>query len=728
MDITYYDSGYINQNYYVYTAEAFVDLGQFIVEDYLEPDYFENTGVRITLTCEGTRLRIIEASADLVANFSQSVNGVIDVRAEVTLTSIANLSSQEIRVREFNSDLTTTATQTVLASATFRPQVSFSSIASQLTVAFQNATGTITMETLVTVTATVGVIKQFSNFINLGIRTPSPNLALSVTPVFGVNSRFNTWTMSIWVRRDTVTGTFQPIVGTQTESSVNDAAFVFIGSNIQTRFNYDPDEPEAVWYNVAPTDGLWHHYLIRTVTKQGADYGGNAGSASHWRLWIDGVAQGQTDGNGYQAAGQMAWNDSSTSPYYSSVKLGHGIVANTIGGYDLTGRTLDGAVAQLWMSYVTDADFDPTDFYDGYVDFGTNGTRNGILTTPLIYTPLEPTYTDLGVGVTAIVNIPSWSGEYLKYTTTKAEFTATAQPEAVLLVVAEFAAQFDATITAVKNTGIIANVTAESSLDIVNTRTRFASADLDVSASFAVETVIIRGDSATLTASSSLLCVNTRVRFYDATVTADCTVTATVGEVTQFNITLESQFTQITDFQRTRDLASALESAVTIAINAVRTVGFIAAVSSEFAVTVSIDRTRDHSMALESAVTLIATVTRIPTIAVSLSSEFALQGEAEKFVIGQGVLSSAFTQTSTVFKVVFAQANLVVEAFKLTQGDILNFDPCREIAVESETRAAKILPENRLIIVDQETRTLKVPQETRVLKVDYETRVNTIKC
>jgi hypothetical protein len=87
-----------------------------------------------------------------------------------------------------------------------------------------------------------------------------------------------------------------------------------------------------------------------------------------------------------------------------------------------------------------------------------------------------------------------------------------------------------------------------------------------------------------------------------------------------------------------------------------------------------------------------------------------------------------FTQTTAAFKVVFAQASLVVEGFQLTQGDILNFDPCREIKVDQETRIAKILPESRLFIVDSETRTLKVPQETRILTVEYETRVNITQC
>jgi hypothetical protein len=140
------------------------------------------------------------------------------------------------------------------------------------------------------------------------------------------------------------------------------------------------------------------------------------------------------------------------------------------------------------------------------------------------------------------------------------------------------------------------------------------------------------------------------------------------------------------------------------------------------------DRTRDQSASLESSVTFTVTATRIPSISAALTSEFQLVGEAEKFVIGQGVLSVVFTQTTAAFKVVFAQAALVVEGFQLTQGDILNFDPCREIKVDQETRIAKILAESRLLTVDSETRTLKVLQETRVLKVEYETRVNIIQC
>lgn len=714
MDITYYDSGYIDQNYYVYTAEAVMGLGTFIVEDYLEPDYFENTGIAVTLTCEGTRLRIIEAAADLEVNFSQSVNGVIDVRAEVTLVTIANLSSQEIRVREFNSDLVTEFTQSSLASATFSPQVSFSSIASQLTAAFQNATGTITMDVVFTVSALVGVIKTATvgSIFSTGIDTSNgsyqlPGVFINEVPI---NPGF---VMSFWAKRDTVTeGDYEmnmitpsstPGTGVYQILQFRNKQTVLFGGS--TRLDHavglfyptDADEPYPYWQNSVPQDTLWHHYLIR-MTEQAS---GGGGTATIYTLWRDGIEQTRS---GFT-------NNRGRLEDTGGAKIGSG---GTAGQY-FSGANFDGAMAQVWMG--TPSAFSVEQFYNnGPVDLtGVGGYR--------IYNLLNDPWTDVTASGTK-----SASSEPLYLGTNPVIFSLTAQPEAVLLVVANIEASSELAVIASKNVGISASITAESTVDVVNTRPRFVSADLDVVSSISVEPFVIRDDSATLTSATSLDCVNIRVRTGDVTATAETTLTATIGEVTQFNIALESQFTQETANSRTRDLVSALESSVTISIDAVRTVGVEAAVSSEFAVTVSIDRTRDHSVLLESAVTVSATYTRIPAISATLISEFAFAGEVEKFVVGQGVLAVVFTQTSQVSKVVFGSAALVMEAFELTQGDILNFDPCREIAVESETRLAKILPENRLLIVESETRALRVPQETRVLKVDYETRVNTIKC
>jgi hypothetical protein len=516
--------------------------------------------------------------------------------------------------------------------------------------------------------------------------------------------------MSIWVRRDTNTGTAQPIVSTRIEAgAVNHAAFVFVGTNIQTRFNFDADEPEAVWTNVAPTDGLWHHYLIRTVFRQGADYGSNAGSASHWRLWIDGVAQGQTS-SGYFAAGQMTWNDSyGGSANYNGVNLGHGIVANFTGGYDLTGRTLDGAVAQLWMSYVNDADFNPTDFYDGYLDFGTNGTRNGILTTPLIYIPLEPTYTDLGVGVTDIYSVPAWSGEYLKYTTTKAEFTATAQPEAVLLVVANIEAQSTLTGTIFRNRVAAAALTSTATFTVIGSKFAGVDSQLVNTASTTVISQRVRYADSAVTSAITVTSTAFRVKQFDLAVNSLATVTATAFRIQPATLTVAAQFTLTgTIDNRNRD-------AVSLEVGA-------------FTLTAAVGRTRTLGSSITATCTFSIVYEVIRPAGSAMTAAFTQIATPEKRIISFGVFVVTATAVITGFRVAIAQANLQVNGFTLTQGDILNFDPCREIAVDQETRLARILPENRLLVVESETRTLRVPQETRVLKVDFETRVNIIKC
>ena len=706
MDLTYYDAGYIDQNYYVYTADAFVDLGQFIVEDYLEPDYFENTGVRITLTCEGTRARIVLVSADLVANFSQSVNGVIDVRAEVTLSTIVSLSSQEIRVREFNSDLSTTVTQTTSASATFSPQVSFSSIASQLTVAFQNATGTITMETLVTVTALVGVIREFPQNQITGLGATSTqdgeigfNESLFPPPVTGYlfTVRTNQWTFGVWVKRDTITGEYQCIA----EGKVLDGegGIVLKNSDVRIRTNYDPDEPGGLWQGVAPTDSEWHHYLFRSHTP-------NAGVVQRWNLWIDGIYKGLSSGlfatGNLQFAGRYG---SQQGTLLGGLRLGNGTIIAENGYGDGGGNQLLGGIAQVWMGTTTDDQFRVERFYSGLLDMGEEGTSTG-LPTPVFYNKLTTPYTGVTFNQGATSSLASAP---LILPSVPAQFSLAAESVTVLEVTANATVACDLAITATKNIGIVAALSTEFTTVTDNQTLRLATATLSSESQLDCLVTVQRSSAVELSAQVTVAIDLTRIFAFTADLSTEFAVTATIGEVTQFTVNLESAFTQATEISRTRNLASALES--------------IATVTTQID-----DRLRDQSADITSAATLICDSTRIPSIAVAMSSEFSLAGEAEKFVIGAGTLTVVFTQTAAAFKVVFAQANLVVEAFELTQGDILNFDPCREIQVDQETRAAKILPESRLLIVESETRTLKVPQETRVLKVDYETRVNTIKC
>jgi hypothetical protein len=598
------------------------------------------------------------------------------------------------------------ATQTASPIKTARAIIAVTSAFSPVITARASVQTGSDLSSAFTVTAILGAIKQFTNIINVGIRTGSPYLGLQVTPASGVRARFTNYTLSIWVRRDSSNNSPQPIVSTRNENADNDGAFVFVGDNIQTRFNYNPAQGEAVWTNVAPSDGLWHHYLIRTVNDANA----GDGVARHWRLWIDGVAKGQTAGNGYQAAGQMTWNDSyGGSAEYQGVSLGNGNVANFSSGYDVTARTLDGAVAQLWMGQISDAAFNITDFYDGYLDFGSDGTRQGRLPTPLIYTPLAPSYTDLGVGVTAIRSVPSWAGDYLKYSSTTAVARFSAQPTTVLLILASLSSAATVTVTATR----IQTTTA--SISSVTTVTITAQKIVSITkALLSAVTVTAQGD---------------KIRFGVANLASAATVTVTGGKVTPMASQVTSAFTVQATAKRTARTTTAVTArfTVTAAIDD-RTRSAISLEAGAFTFTASATRTRTVNASISSAVTVSCSPNKIRSMASQMSSAFTATASARKVIVNSANFTAQFTIFSIVYRAIIGQASLSANGFVLTQGDILNFDPCREIAVDQETRLARILPENRLLIVDSETRRLKVPQETRVLKVDYETRVNITQC
>jgi hypothetical protein len=180
---------------------------------------------------------------------------------------------------------------------------------------------------------------------------------------------------------------------------------------------------------------------------------------------------------------------------------------------------------------------------------------------------------------------------------------------------------------------------------------------------------------------------------------------------------------------RTKPLAATLASQFTVSAQIDdRTRSIIALEIGAFTLTAAVGRTRTASTSVSVSTSLSIVYQVIRPAGSAMSVAFTFSATPEKRIIAFGNFTAPFTIVSTVFRVLIGQANLSVQGFTLTQGDILNFDPCREIRVDPETRLARILPESRLLIVESETRGLKVPQETRVLKVDYETRVNTIKC
>jgi hypothetical protein len=112
----------------------------------------------------------------------------------------------------------------------------------------------------------------------------------------------------------------------------------------------------------------------------------------------------------------------------------------------------------------------------------------------------------------------------------------------------------------------------------------------------------------------------------------------------------------------------------------------------------------------------------------TIAATATLSVVSDVLIVGTGNLTSQFTIASTVFRALIAEAHLQVNGFQLSQGTVINFDPCREIRVAQETRISKVKPESRLLSVEDETRTLRVGQETRILTALAETRVNILQC
>jgi hypothetical protein len=335
-DITYYEDDYIATGYHVYTADAVIALQPYLVENYIIRDYFESRGVESLLVADLTRSEFIEfaaalnavgtivilagrlesatvamtctasmstvaqaslvASSNLTSNFTQTTTANRDRRTSVTLSTIADLASQSVRLRDYqmqangqfaitavatkitdstntfsststaviSADRTRNITQNITAEATLQATATpirrftstFASIATQLTVAFQNATGTILMEPTATLSALVGVIKQARISSPIGVdansepdSTASPFLRFgsssSATPLDGFVSVSNSvnqtgkFVMSMWM--------------------VKPIGYVF-----------DAD-PNRDWYSPSPTPQL-NNNSIQVETLSGAPY------------------------------------------------------------------------------------------------------------------------------------------------------------------------------------------------------------------------------------------------------------------------------------------------------------------------------------------------------------------------------------------------------------------------------------------------------------------------
>ena len=124
MDQFYFEEGYLVQGYHVYVAEASVSFGPFIVEGYLDSNYFEERGAFAALSCiaqivVGQQVlangawssnfslsvgisKLVSTSADLTSAFTQNTIATRNSDIDLFAFSDAAISIQVQRIRDNN--------------------------------------------------------------------------------------------------------------------------------------------------------------------------------------------------------------------------------------------------------------------------------------------------------------------------------------------------------------------------------------------------------------------------------------------------------------------------------------------------------------------------------------------------------------------------------------------------------------------------------------------------
>ena len=119
MDLYYYETGYIDNNYFVYTADAAatpsVDSSMTIVIGKIQEAQID---VGVLFTSSMTAIVFKNESSAMASTFSFTSSIDVNRSANITLDNIIALSSQAVKTSDDSADLSFAASQTAAAQRT----------------------------------------------------------------------------------------------------------------------------------------------------------------------------------------------------------------------------------------------------------------------------------------------------------------------------------------------------------------------------------------------------------------------------------------------------------------------------------------------------------------------------------------------------------------------------------------------------------------------------------
>lgn len=767
-DINYYVDDYIEQGYYVYTADAVIGLGDYLVEDYLTDDYFQRTGVYATLTAELVRATYIQGEAAFTAAFTQTttfnrfrdfnvtlvtessmstsviriagfataltascsidVSAEVDRRTSVTLSTLANINAQADRFARITSDLTTTATQSTSAQKITDTGSALSAEFTQTTQALRTAPAAADLTSSTSLTAAVvktaraqtafdSIASQLTAaFKNAtGTILMEPQASLSV--IIGVIKQFE---------HNTITGVSAPEIAI-TSPAINTTWTNLVVSVWTNRENVDATGQAPIWSTpIVTSAGGLPAYILRLEynnTSQIRLVRVDTGTPIYW-TWSSAFPN---DNDWHNIV--LVYRGPGTSNYKKFELFvdgqSKGIAQQYYSGDQSfwTSNLDEGDAPGLRLGRTVygngESDKGNTEYAGNFAQLwiGKDSTFN-------IVDFYDQGIVDLGSDGTSYGRLPtplyyneldSLANTYYQIPATTplsrpdliGRFSLAAESVSVLENTAYLSAVASVSATATRIQTATSNLTATATVSCAAAKTVVVESNQTSSTALSIDYIRYRDSGAALSSQSTQVTDNLRVRYFDTGLSSTATLTAAVAETTELAADLTATATFSIDYTRIRFAVSSQTSQASLAFDPE-------------------DRLRDQSADLTAQATLSCDGINLEGTRVQLSCQSTLVCNAEKRIIMQGNLSAAFTISADVIKVVNGTSTFSALAATLTIADIINFDPFLTIVVPPETRTIRVLSDSTLFVVPQETRIIKVRSETRVLEIPEDTKTKLI--
>ncbi len=665
-DLYYYESGYIDTGYHVYTADAVVDLTVYIEEGYIDADYYLNpnvssgwsaaatitTGIThegaaalsstVTLTVNAGRL--LEGDCDVGALFTPSITAigyknhtasfdstvsftatvVVNRAATITLENLINQSAQAVKTVDAISYHTVLATQSTTARAT------------------SSASSALTTESTLSATATLAEFGQASLAVassiyaskylgtgrprNITVAT-SYNFS-SATKKFGTHSlqvqdnngirtsndsvgglipsSGQSWAAEIWFYPRSNDSGDREIYTIGTNRLTNRWLTMYVNNTTVTVETYNTSEANLHSLTGTVTFNSWNHLLV-------------VKNSSRISLFVNGTRSATSTSN------------LSASYYRPTVGL---------------------SIGDIWTN--SEPFYDDASFHVG---------------TTLGFDPASTTIT---VPTSQRVNDSTTTRVLLHFNNDLLD---------------DIYETVDAVVTESATTALSAQA---------NPNTKSALADLAVTATESATATVSRDFDSDLSSEFTQTTAGIRVRFADSTQSATVDQSTVIGSIKQFTVTVDSLFTSSMDADLTARPLVYLESTSTVTAAAVKTTDTDSDLSSEFTQITSIKytaggdtdvssefaqstqgvrvRSFDSTQSATADITAIASrqqpaeadlavtasftaaVTKLKIAESALSSEFAQSTSAVKTTDTGSTQSSEFTQTADNVRVRFADS------------------------------------------------------------------------